>query len=272
MPMNDPHVKALHYYIKHDNSVDYSDVEPLMHDDDPLFCIRAEKRNVVLEPKCHYATAEEARSAAEGVVRRWEFEAALRIQSGAFRLVYERARIIDRDPPPSPPGSVNVGPISVSFHVSEAQATVTKRRATYPELPLDPAIDPDDRDASFMLSWLDLYRLRRAPLAGMAYLCLTVLEDSFDGKCKRQKAVDYYQIERGVLDKVGDLSSKKGGKKETRKARGRGHPFTEEERKFLEAAVTAFIRRAAEKAADPNRDLPCVTMAKLRNQAGLTTK
>ena len=51
--------------------------------------------------------------------------------------------------------------------------------------------------------------------------------------------------------------------------------FTEEERNFLEAAVTAFIRRAAEKAAVPNRDPPCVTMAdlpKLPNQAGLTSR
>ena len=55
MPMNDPHVKTVHFYILHDDSVDYSDVESLVHDD-ALFCIRAEKRNVVLEPKCHYAT------------------------------------------------------------------------------------------------------------------------------------------------------------------------------------------------------------------------
>ena len=75
MPMNDPHVKALHYYIQHDNSVAYNDVEPLVHDD-ALFRIRAEKRNVVLEPKCHYATEEEAKSAAEEFVRRWEFKAA----------------------------------------------------------------------------------------------------------------------------------------------------------------------------------------------------
>ncbi len=267
MPMNDPHVEAIHYYIKHDNSVDYSDVKPLVHDDAPLFRIRAEKRKVVLEPKCHYATAEEAKGAAEGFVRRWEFEAALRTQSDAFRLVYEGAHIVDRDPPP---GSVNAGPSFWSFDVSEPQVTVTKRRVTYPELPLDPAIDPDDRDASDMLSLLDRYRLRRARLADVAYFCLTVLECSAvraanDNKCKRQKAVAYYQIERDVLDKVGTLSSEKGGPDDARKDIGRSHPFTEEERSFLEAAVTAFIRRAAEKAAKPNRNLPCVTMVDLPN-------
>ena len=28
--MNDPHVKAIHYFIKHDDSVDYRDVAPLV--------------------------------------------------------------------------------------------------------------------------------------------------------------------------------------------------------------------------------------------------
>ena len=123
MPMNDPHVKAIHFYIQHDDSVDYSDVEPLVHDD-ALFCIRAEKRKVVLEPKCHYATEEEARSAAEEVVRRWEFEAALRTQSGAFRLMYERVHIVDRDPPP---GVVKPDPVYWNFRTSVPRVTVSRR-------------------------------------------------------------------------------------------------------------------------------------------------
>ena len=134
MPMNDPHVKAIHFYIQHDDSVDYSDVEPLVHDD-ALFCIRAEKRNVVLEPKCHYATEEEARSAAEDFVRRWEFEAALQTQSGAFRLEYERVRIVDREPPPLPPGVVNADPVYWNFRTSVSRVTVTKKLATFPAPP-----------------------------------------------------------------------------------------------------------------------------------------
>ena len=246
MPMNDPHVKAIHFYILHDDSVDYSDVEPLVHDD-ALFCIRAEKRNVVLEPKCHYATEEEARSAAEEFVRRWEFEAALRTQSGAFRLVYERVRIVDRDPPPLPPGVVNADPVYWTFRTSESKATVTKKLATFPAPPADPAINPDDPDAILMLALLDRNRLNRARLGVVAYFCLTVLEDRAGS---RPKAAKHYQISKCVLDSVGCLSDKKGGD-DARKHKGHDQPFTEEERSFLEAAVTAFIRRAAEKAADP---------------------
>ena len=240
MPMNDPHVKAIHFYILHDDSVDYSDVEPLVHDD-ALFCIRAEKRNVVLEPKCHYATEEEARSAAEEFVRRWEFEAALRTQSGAFRLVYQGVRIIDREPPPGV-----ADPVYLTFPPSESKATVTKKLATFPAPPADPAINPDDPDAIFMLALLDRYRLKRARLGDVAYFCLTVLEDRAGS---REKAADHYQISRCDLDRVGCLSDGKGGD-DARKAKGRSHPFTEEEKSFLEAQVTAFIRRAAEKAAD----------------------
>ena len=253
--MNDPHVKAIPFYILHDDSVDYSDVEPLVHDD-ALFCIRAEKRNVVLEPKCHYATEEEARSAAEEFVRRWEFEAALRTQSGAFRLVYQRVRIIDRDPPPLAPGVVNADPVYWTLSPSVSKVTVTKKLATFPSPPDDPAIDPDDRDVIFMLARWDRYRLNRALLGEVANFCLTVLQDRA-GKCsgskggsRKEKARDHYQISMPVLDSVGRLSAEGGGD-DARKGIGRNHPFTEEERSFLEAAVTTFIRRAAEKAADP---------------------
>ena len=122
----------------------------------------------------------------------------------------------------------------------------------YPVPPSGQALEPDDPDASFMLSRLDLYRRGREPLADVAYLCLTVLEDSISnvarGKGNRRKlAANHYQIERKVLEGVGELSSKKGGSV-ARKAEGRADAFTREETRFLEAAVTAFTRRAAEKA------------------------
>ena len=69
MTMNDPHVEAIHYIIDHDDSVDYRDAAPLAFEDD-LFRVKAEKLEVVFEPKNHYATAAEARIAVEGLVRR----------------------------------------------------------------------------------------------------------------------------------------------------------------------------------------------------------
>ena len=266
MTMNDPHVKAIQYFVEHDDSVDYRDAAPLVYDDE-LFCIRADKGEVTLEPKNHYATEEEAKRAVEAFVRRWEFEAALSARSGAFRLLYAGVDIIDRSPPPPPPGVVIVDPVTFRIGVLKAQARVTKVLAGYPAPPSGPAIEPDDPDASFMLSRLDLYRQGREPLAGLANLCLTVLEDSarqvaVGEENKRNTAANHYRIARRILERVGTLSAKKGGPV-ARKAEGRSDPFTKEETRFLEAAVTAFIRRAAEKVADPSRNLPVITMADL---------
>ena len=264
--MNDPHVKAIHYFVEHDDSVDYRDAVPLVHDDE-LFRIRADKGEVVLKPTNHYATEEEAKEAAERFVRRWEFEAALGARAGAFRLLYAGVDIIDRNPPPSPPGSVNAGPVNFRIGVLKAQARVTTVLAGYPAPPSGPAIEPDDPDASFMLSRLDLYRQGREPLAGVANFCLTALEYSAPqatgGKgSKRKAAANHYQIAMAVLNRVAMLSAKKGGPV-ARKAEGRGGPFTKEEIRFLEAAVTAFVRRGAEKAADLNGNLHVITMANL---------
>ena len=255
MTMNDPHVKAIHYFIEHDESVDYRDVSPLVFEDD-LFRVKAEKIEVVLEPKDHHATEEEAKGVAERFVRRWEFEAALRAPSGEFRLIYAGADVIDRNPPPPPPGVVDVGPVTFRAGIPKVRVRVTKGLAEYPAPPSSPAIDPDDPNASVMLSRLDLYRQGRDPLGDVANFCLTVLEYSalqvVGGKGnKRKAAANYYQIERKVLDKVGELSSTKGGSA-ARKAEGRSDPFTQEETRFLEAAIAAFVRRAAAKAADPN--------------------
>ena len=263
--MNDPHVEAIHYFIEHDDSVDYSDVAPLVYEDE-LFCIQADKVAVIFEPKNHYATEEEAKSTVEGFVRRWEFEAALRAGSARFKLIYAGVDIIDRNPPLAPPGVV---PISATFHcrVAKAQVRVAKVLAEHPVPPSGRAIEPDDPNALLMLSRLDRYRQGREPLAGVAYLCLTVLEHSASqvagGKGRERKlAANHYQIEIGVLERVGGLSSMKGGSV-ARKAEGRSDAFTQEETRFLEAAVAAFTRRVAEKAADPSGSLPVIAMADL---------
>ena len=260
--MNDPHVKAIHYFVEHDDSVDYRDAAPLAHEDD-LFRVRADKGKVVLEPMYHYATEEEAKGAAKAFVRRWEFEAALLGGTRSFKLSFAWVDIIDRNPP----SGVAPAPVNFHFRVSKAQGRVTKMLAEYPALPSVQALEPDDPNAAVMLSRLDLYREGRDLLGDMANFCLTVLEYSAlqvaGGKgSKRRMATNYYQIEKKLLDRVGELSSKKGGSL-ARKAEGRSDPFTKEETRFLEAAVTEFVRRAAEKAADLNGNLPVITMADL---------
>ena len=118
-----------------------------------------------------------------------------------------------------------------------------------------------------MLYRLDLYRQGRELLASVANVCLTVLEYSAlqatGGKGgKRKAAANHYQIAMTVLNTVAMLSANKGGPV-ARKAEGRSDPFTQEETRFLEAAVVAFTRRAAEKAANPSGKMSMITMSDL---------
>ena len=83
--MNDPHVTALHYWVNHDDSVDYAEADALEYENE-LFHLEANGRKVVIAPKGHYASEEEARAAFESFIRHWEFEAAL--ESGSKQQVF----------------------------------------------------------------------------------------------------------------------------------------------------------------------------------------
>ena len=50
--MNDPHVTALHYWVEHDDSVDYDIAVPLDHEDE-LVKVHLEKGELTLHPKEH---------------------------------------------------------------------------------------------------------------------------------------------------------------------------------------------------------------------------
>ena len=81
-------------------------------------------------------------------------------------------------------------------------------------------------------------------LPNFAYFCLTVLEYPFTSS-KRKRAAASYDVDYAVLDRIGKLSSKKGGSG-ARKREGVDAPLTDEERRFLERATVRLIRRLAE--------------------------
>ena len=105
--MNNPHVKAMYYWVDHDESVDYDNAEPLDFEEE-LAGIHLEKRTLTLTPSDHYAGAEEARHAFETFIRNWEFDAAVESGSKQFELKYLNADVIDRNPTPPPPGVIGV--------------------------------------------------------------------------------------------------------------------------------------------------------------------
>ena len=261
-PMNNPHVTALHFWVEHDDSVDYDNAETLDYED---YLVKAhlEKSELTLRPKEHYASAEEAREALEGFIRNWEFDAGVEAGTRQFELKYVDADIIDRNPKPPQPGVVTASASPVRFRVEISRPRVRVGKPNYPSPPERPQLDSSNPTALAMLSRLDRYHQGRETLAAMAYFCLTVMWDSAKvarGTTNAMKATgEHYAISNKVQRKVSYLSTRKGGN-EARKGEGLQQDFTEDERKFLLAAVQAFTRRVAERAANPATELKRITL------------
>ena len=245
--MNDPHVVALLYQINHSQSVDYRDAKPIDREEEG-FCVKVENERVRFEFKEHYATEDAARKAIEDYIRAWEFSAGLRGGPNYFKLKFDHAQIEDRKPTP---GVTNLyGHARTGVPTATATATVSPH--CYPPPPSGLKITPDVQN--MYDRYMD-YLQKREHLAGMAFYCLTKLEHSRS----RKEAAETYGIELGVLKKIGFLSSEKGGQ-QARKANGTNKPLTAQESRFLEEAIRAVIRRAAERAHAPHGNLPKISL------------
>ena len=254
--MNDPHVVALLYRVKHGKSHDYSKAEPLVCNE-PAFRLEVIDKQVRFELKEHFATENDARSVLEDYIRNWEFNACLKGGDGCFKLEFNEPEIIDRNPTPG----VKQVHADVKFMVDIGKPEVTVGHSEYPSPPS--GVNFNDPDVQTMYHRYMGYRQGNEPLAGMAYFCLDFLESLSGQKNNlRKAAAQQYQIDETVLRKIGELSSKKGGQG-SRKADGVDKDFTTEERTFLEQAIMKIIRRAAEKAANPEYDLPQITVSTL---------
>lgn len=250
--MNDPHVVALYYMVEHRESVSYEKAAPLEHDGEHCR-VRIKGCLARFEMKDHYATAEEARAVMEPLIRAWEVDAGLRHGHREIEFVFEKAEIEDRKPTP---GEVHV-PTS-HMTLKAYPPTIQVGRNKYPEPPADLAVNAD---VEAMYYRYGLHKQGRETLGTMANLCLTVLEANVTGS-RRTAAAKRYGIGRDVLSTLGRLVTKKGGR-EARKAVGLTAEFTPQERAWIEAAVKAIIRRAAEVAHDPSARRDQIAMAHL---------
>jgi hypothetical protein len=93
VPVNDPHVKTLHYRIKHSDSTDFERAPPLEHAEKD-FSIRIEAGRAMVEMSTHHATPESARAIVEPFLRVWELEAALFNANDNFEFAFERCEVI----------------------------------------------------------------------------------------------------------------------------------------------------------------------------------
>ena len=259
--MNDPYVEAVHYWVEHDDSVDYDTATPFEQEYEQ-FHVHIDKRHVTIRLKERGASVEKAKQDVEAFIRRWEFDAALYRGRDKFSLRHLHTEMRDNNPPHSPLRGVDASPVFRTMKVGKARARLGFGK--YPNPPSMPPVDPDDPVAQRMLSRLDRYHQGRETFAAMAYFCLTMLENNAppsEGDGRKRTSV-HYAISRKVLNGVSRLSSEKGGL-EARKRDGINQDLTQGGKDFLIAAVQAFIRRAAERAANPTGILEKVTLGKL---------
>ena len=259
--MNDPKVVALIYIVEHRNSFSYENVGPLRYCGSREFDLAVEDKIARFELKKFYVSEGEALKAVEPFIQHWEFEAAMQVGPGSFRLRYKKAEIVDRNPSPPEPSS---GPLQASARASfevdfSVSAPATLVSPHYPPPPASGSVDPDDYHVVMMKDRYEQYCLRRATLPDVAYFCVTALVDKYGSLPEAAKECG---ISSKVLKEIRKLSSNKGGE-DSRKAEGFDDEFTRQEKQFLNLAIPKIILRAAQVAADDSQRHPQITMAHL---------
>ena len=252
--MNDPHVVALIYNVRHKESVDYGDAKPLAFENDD-FVVDVKDGKAQFELKEHCATEQKARDRVKPFIDNWQFDAGLRRDPDCFLLDFDKAEIIDRSPSP---GVTKVNAAPARWHFSIPSPKVTVSPPTYPPPPI--GIDSSHPDVQTLYERYRRFREGREDLPSFAYFCLTVLEYPFTSS-KRKRAAASYDVDYAVFDRIGKLSSKRGGSG-ARKREGVDAPLTGEERRFLERATVRLIRRLAEYHAAKG-SLPTISMKDL---------
>ena len=250
--MNDPHVEALVYVVVHDDSVDYVNAAPLQFEH-PVFRLTVEDGEARFEPKEHFPTEESARAAVQSFIDTWEFEETLKSGPSQFNLRFQQPIMIDRNPTP---GVVTLRVYETILVTGKASIKISRR---YPEPPSDNPMNIHDPDVRTMHTRFAGYCQGREPLASMSYFCLTVLETKFRS---RGEAAHECKIDLAVLNKIGDLTANRGGP-QARKAGGTGTELSSQEISFLSQAIAKLILRVAQVVADPNQNLPQISLSGL---------
>ena len=240
--MRDPHVQVMHYAAGSGEGISYLDPEPISFSNH-LGTFELGDSKLRITPVEHFSEEEEARRAVEPFLRAWEMEADLNSNVGMIRFTFERAELVDRDPPP--PGSPQVIKIKEAITVSvDLSASLQMTHRKYPQPPNTFRATPEVQHA--YRRWIG-FRSGKEPLQAMAYFVLTLLESAAGG---RKNAARSFNIELDVLRVIGELSSTKGDPSTARKA-GPGTQFQEltgAEKQWLEKAIPLVIRRLGEHA------------------------
>lgn len=231
--MNDPHVTAIHYSLVLGEFVQFSPpAESLQFEMENASGILSDTELRIV-PNYHYSSRDAAKAAIEPRIQAWAVQAAIQLRIPTLRIEYERTEIIDRAPTP---GIISAHAEAHGRAGLKAAAQVIRHLSKYPPPPIVGFAVSSNVDT--LWHRYSRYVSGGEPLTSMAYFALTVVTP---GKNGRDIAAANYNIERGVLDKLGRLSSERGDGRTPRKASGNFTPLTNLESTWLDEAVRALI-------------------------------
>jgi hypothetical protein len=252
---SDLHVVALHYKLAHGDTVDFSNAAPLEYETDE-FKVLVHDNKAVFTMTAHYGHVTPARETVEDFARAWRIDTHLATDH-LIDFVFDRADVVELSGRPDAK-AIHPQGFAPKFELGKPTIGLT----TYPS---PPAGFVASDDAQLMHTRYLRYEAGAEPLAGMAYWCLTHVENIAGAGPKgrkRDNAADNYHFDVHVLNDLGELVSTAGGD-EARKSVGLSRPFTDEERRWIKAAVKALIRRTGELEHDPIGPHPRITVGSL---------
>jgi hypothetical protein len=256
-------VRATHtellYRLRTSESVKFDQAVPVTRET-PWFRMRLADGALTVEMKEHYTNEAGARACVDPDLKAWELDVGLRLRPKAIAFEFDKAEIIDRNPPgPGEPHILEASAGSFLFTGGSATFSVTYRQ--YPVPPSNLKVTPDVESLWFR------YKMHidgKEPLLSMAYFCLSLLEGTTGQKHgARETVCQMCRIDRAVRDKLGDLVSERGGPLEARKldSGATRTPLNASEKQWILEVIRALIRRKAEYDFDSNRNFSHIAMS-----------
>jgi len=276
-------IKALIYNVRHAPHIDYTAAKAFDKQEYSQFCISMEKPNVIrFDFKKCFPSEEEAMQCISGLIKLWEFEAILNDGPNAFRLEFRKSvPATDKVPSRQPAVAKSVGNHAAANEAIESNDSVSSslKKGGYPSPPSPERyreyININNPDVRSMVDRFTMYKDRRELIAGTAYFCLTVIENSVrepdSKKCNegrhiselrktkrkprargarsresaRSRAAKTFGLCENDLSNVADLTANMGGSFARKDSGRRNQEYNLEDEEFLEQMVVKMIEHAA---------------------------
>jgi hypothetical protein len=232
--IREPHVEKIVYQAFSSRDIKYKN-PPAVEFEELVGKFRLANGMLTVDLIEHFDSIEDAKLAIEGILKAWEIQSDISGSIGGLRFSYSSATVVDRAPPDDRP-RVTLLAANEEIRLTD-KLFVEQVRNTYPAPPIDFVTTP--LVESVARRWMRQLE-GHEPLQASAYFILTVIESSFGG---RNGAASALKIDKSVLSKLGELTSIRGDSDSARKATAQLSPLTQNEDRWIRAAVVEIIRR-----------------------------